>query len=414
MADWRKTLGWTAAIFGAVLLFVIVGGVLLLRSSAFHSYLLAKIVQGAGEATGARVELQNFNLHIKTLTADVYGLTVHGTERAGEKPLLQIQHARVGVKIISIFHRKVNLSELLVENPVANLVVNKEGRSNLPEPPPSKGSSNTSVFDLAVGHVLLTNGEIDLKDRKIPVDANLSNLRTEISFSQLARKYSGTFSYQSGTVHYEQLRPLAHALQAKFEATPSELSLKPLLLTLGGSRFALEATVRDYSNTPIASGRYDIVLHTQDFAGLAAANAAGNVALSGTMNYKDVANQPMPRNVSISGRVNSNGLAAWSTQAVVKIQKIVGRYQLANGNFKADAFALDLLNGRLKADGTIEHVDTTPRSRAHVELAGISLQALKSSLKTLSNQSMPVTGKLDATADAAWTGSLANLKAKSN
>jgi len=269
MADWRKAVGWTTAIIGALLLVIVVGGVLLLRSSAFHRYLISKIVQQAREATGARVELKNLTIHVKTLTADAYGLVIHGSEAPGERPLLQVQHARIGVKIISIFHRKVNLSELIVENPIISLVVNQQGQSNLPQPPQTdKKSSSTNVFDLAVGHMLLANGQIYLKDRKIPVDANLSNLRTEITFSQLEKKYSGTLGYQSGLIHYAQLKPLPHRLQATFDASPSELNLKPLLLTLAGSRFTLQATVHDYSHTPVANGRYVVVLHTQDFAGL--------------------------------------------------------------------------------------------------------------------------------------------------
>ncbi len=292
MADWRKTLGWTATAIGGLLLLAIVAGVLLLKSQAFHRYVLGKIVQQASEATGARVELQNFTFHIKTLTADVYGLTIHGTEPPEAQPLLRVQHARIGIKIISIFHRQVNLSELLVENPIANLAVNKKGRSNLPTPPPNQSNSSTNVFDLAVGHVLLTGGEVYLKDRKIPVDANLADLRTEITFSQLAKKYTGTMSYQNGYVHYAELRPLPHTLEAKFDATPSELNLKPLRLSLGGSCASLNITVRDYSNTPVASGRYDLLVHTQDFEGMATASAAGDVRLAGNMDYKDVANQP--------------------------------------------------------------------------------------------------------------------------
>jgi translocation and assembly module TamB len=414
MAKWSKTLGWTAVILGAVLLFVVVAGILLLKSSGFHHYLISKIEQSAGEAAGTRVELQNLTLHVKTLSADVYGLTVHGTEASNDRPFLQVQHAKAGLKIVSVFHRQVNLSELLVDDPVVNLVVNKNGQTNLPQPPPSDKKSSTNVFDLAVGHVLLSNGQIYLKDRKIPLDANLTGLRTEISFSQLARKYKGTLSYENGWIQYEHMKPLPHRLSATFDATPSELNLKPLLLTLGGSRFALETTVRDYNNTPVANGRYDFVLHTQDFNGLSSAKAEGDVVLSGKLNYKDVPNQPALHNVSLSGSLDCNGLALVTEQALVKIQKIAGRYQLANGNLKVDAFALDLLNGRLTAGGTMEQLDTTPRSRFHFALAGISLQALKSSLRNSSNQSVPVTGTIDATADASWVGSVTNVKANSN
>ena len=413
-SDWRKWIGWTAVSLGALLLFVIVAAVLLLNNAGFQHYLIGKITQQAREATGARVEIHGFHFKLKTLTAEVYGLTVHGTEAAGEKPLLQIQRATVSFRVISLLKRQVNLSELLVERPIANLAVTQEGRSNLPQPPPSqKKSSSTNVFDLAVAHVLLTDGEIDLKDRKIPVDANLNGLRTEISFSQLAKKYSGTMSYQTGLIHYEQLRPLQHTLQAKFDASPSELNLKPLLLTLGGSRFSLEASVRDYSTLPVADGRYDIVLHTQDFAGLSTTNAAGDVALSGKLNYKDVAGQPALKNASLFGDINCHGLVLSSPQALVNIKKIAGRYQLADGNFKADAFALDLFNGRLTANGTVQNVDSTRRSRFHVELAGISLQGLKSSLRAYSKQPVPVTGNLNASADANWDGNFANLKANS-
>src|SRR5438552_2430453 len=166
MADWKKGVGWVVVAIGALLLLLLVTGFFLLRSPGFHTWVLAKIVQQASESTGARVELQNFDLHVKTLTADIYGLTIHGTEAGGERPLLQVQKATVGIKIISILHRTVNLSQLLVEAPVVNLTVNKEGRSNLPTPPPSDTKSSTNVFDLAVGHVLLTNGAVYLRDQK--------------------------------------------------------------------------------------------------------------------------------------------------------------------------------------------------------------------------------------------------------
>jgi translocation and assembly module TamB len=413
MADWKKGVGWAAVAIGALLLVLIGTAFFLLRSPAFHTWVLAKIVEQASESTGARVEMQDFDLHVKTLTADIYGLTVHGTEAAGERPLLQVQKATVGIKIISILHRRVNLSELVVDAPVVNLTVNKEGRSNLPTPPPSNKKSSTNVFDLAVGHVLLTNGAIYLRNQKLPVYANLYNLRTEVSFSQLRKKYSGSMGYDKGTIYYGALKPLPHALDAKFDATPSELNLNPFVLTVGGSHVKLEVKVRDYSSTPVASGRYDVLLHTQDFAGLSTANTSGDIALAGTMDYRDLPDQPMLKNAKLNGSVNSNGLALETDQASVKLQKLSGRYQLSNGNFRAEGFVFNLLNGTLKADGTIRNLGSTPRSRFHLTLSGVSLQALKSSLRAYSKQSVPVTGTIDAKADAAWTGSIKTLTAAS-
>src|SRR5215469_12768204 len=398
MADWKKAVGWTAVVIGIILLVAIATAVVLLRNQGFHRWVLAKIVEQASESTGARVELENFDVHLKTLTADIYGLTIHGTEATGEKPLLEIRKATVGLKIISILDRKVNLSELVVEGPVVNLTVNKNGRSNLPTPPPSTGKSSTNVFDLAVGHVLVTDGAIYVRDQKLPVYANLFGLRTEISFSQLARKYSGTFEYTSGTIDYGAVKPLPHALEVRFDASPSELNLKPLVLRVGGSHVLVDASVRDYSSTPVANGRYDVLVHAQDFAGLSSARTSGDIQLAGTIDYRHVANQAMLKNAKLDGGIHSNGLVILTDQAVMKIEKLSGRYELADGNFKAAGFQIHLLNGTLKAEGAVRHLDTTPHSEFHLALSGVSLPALKSSLRSYSNsnQPVPVTGTINA------------------
>ncbi len=413
MPKWQNVIGWTAVTIGAFLLLVIVAAAILLHSPSFHRYLLSKLQQAASESTGATVEIQDFQLQIRTLTADVFGLVVHGTEAADEKPLLQVQHARIGIKIISIFRRKVNLSELVIEHPVVNLTVDKQGHSNLPQPPPAKNkSSSTNVVDLAVGHVLLANGQIVARDQAIPVDADLNNLHIEISFDQLHKKYDGTISYDNGLIQYQKLPPLAHRLNAAFDVSASELNVKPLQLKLGGSKIELQANVRDYASSPVAQCRYSISVHTQDFAELSKpANATGDIVLRGDLNYRDVPGQSTLRNVSLSGGIASSGLTVAVPQAQVKIQRIGGKYRLVNGNFQADGFQADLLNGRLTANGTIAHVDTSRRSRAHIQLAGISLREVKSSLRHVSPQSAPVTGTLNATADATWQGTLEKLRA---
>lgn len=408
MANWKKAVGWTAVAIGALLMVAIVGAFFVLRSQSFHEWAIRKIQQEASQSTGARVELQNFDVELKTLTAHVYGLTIHGTEAAGQKPLLQIKSATVGIKIISILHHTVNLSELIVDGPVVNLSVSQDGRSNLPTPPPSNSQSSTNVFDLAVGHVLLTHGELFVRDRQLPIDANLFGLRTEIGFSQLQKKYTGSIRYDNGKIYYGAPAPLPHSLDASFSATPSELTLSPLLLNLGGSHARVEAEVRNYGSAPVANGRYEIFVHTQDFAGLSSAKTAGDVELAGTMEYHDVANQPALRNATLKGNVSSNGLALRTDQATLRIEKISGGYQLANGNFNVKNFALNLLNGTVRADGTMKHLDSTPQAQFHVAASGISLHAIKAALRSYSNQSVPVTGTINALADASWSGPMAS------
>jgi translocation and assembly module TamB len=412
--SWQKAVGWTAVTVGTVLLLLTVSTVFLLKSSAFHKYLVAKIEAAAQESTGARVEMRDLTLHVKTLTADVYGLSIHGTETAGQKPLLLVPHARIGLKIISIFHRQVNLSELLVDRPELTLAVDKQGNSNLPHPPRKSSSSNTNVFDMAIGHVLLTDGRVQLRDRELPLSFDATDLRTEIRFSAVEKKYSGTLSYTDARLQYAGLATLPSRVDARFDASPAELNLESLVFAIGESRVSLQARVRDYSNEPAASGKYDVLLHAQDFAGLStAAQASGNIALSGTMEYRDVPGEPILRNVISAGSLNSSGLLIDSPQLDLPIARVAGNYRLSGGNLRAQGFAVDMLEGQLKADAAIENIGGAQRSQCHLAITGVSLQSLKAALRNYSRQNLPVSGTLNASADAKWDGPFSHLKANS-
>ena len=98
---------------------------------------------------------------------------------------------------------------------MVHLGVDREGKSNIPQSPPSKNSSRTSVFDLAVGHVNLTDGEINYNDKKTSLVGDLYDLDTDIRFDPLARRYRGRISYDNGHLCYARYSPLPHSLIGK-------------------------------------------------------------------------------------------------------------------------------------------------------------------------------------------------------
>jgi translocation and assembly module TamB len=412
--NWKRIIGWTAAIILALVVFVFVGGFFLLRNQGFHRYVIAKIVQKAGETTGGRVEIQNFDVHLSALRANAYGLVIHGTEPAGQKPLLQLDKLSVGLKILSVLQHKVNLNELVLEHPVINLVVSSDGKNNIPQSQAPKSNSQTNVFDLAVGHVLLNRGEIYYNDRAHAMDADLHDLRTEINFDFLPKRYRGSMSYHDGRVHYGSMAPLPHALEAQFSATPSQLSLNPAVFTIGGSRLSLQAQVGNYSN-PDVNGSYHVLIHTQDFAGLSqTASTAGDLVLAGSIHYAGKDNQPFLKSVSVDGSLNSNALILASTNGRIDLRALRGKYQLKNGDLKARDVAVNLFGGQLAAELDMRNLDSTPASNVRASLRGISIDAARAALNIASLKHLPLTGTIDGTSQAAWTGSVSNVRAQSD
>ena len=62
----------------------------------------------------------------------------------------------VGLKIISLGRRKIDLNEIVIDHPSLYLAVDQNGRTNLPATPSAApGSRPTNVFDLAIGHFVI-------------------------------------------------------------------------------------------------------------------------------------------------------------------------------------------------------------------------------------------------------------------
>jgi translocation and assembly module TamB len=407
----NRWLGWTAAAFLVLSLLTVIAGVLWLRSNSFRHYVIAKITQQADEATGGRLEVQNIDFRWSTLTVTLYGITLHGTESPAERPLAQVDRLTVSLRMDSLLHRELRLTELLLEHPVAHLTIDKNGKSNLPEPAPQPGESHgPSVFDLAVGNTALNHGEIYWNDSQIPLAAAIRDLHTAVQFNLLKSGYTGSLSYEDGEVQYGHYAPFPHRLSFEFTATPSSLSLEPLALTVRSSTISLRAKVTNYSQ-PKLDGTYDIHIRAEDFNSLSpGVKAGGEVQLSGAIRFASPSAGAAIQGLSLDGRLTSDRVQAAAPAAKLEMQHVAASYQLAEGRLEVRALGADLLHGRLNAHMTVRHLDTTPQADLSASVEGIALEALQQVPRNSSFKPLPVTGTLAGKTQASWSGSAENLE----
>ena len=411
---WKQIIGWALAGLLALLLLAAVGGYFYLRSNNFRQYALRNIAEQVDLATGGKAQIGGLDFSLSTLTAHLYNITLHGTESPEQPPLLHADELTVRIKILSALHRQFALRELLVAHPIVHLQVSREGKNNLPTPPPSQNSSHTNVFDLAVEHAQLTNGEVDYNDRKTPLEADLYDLGTDIHFESLFKRYEGVISYDHGRVKYAQYAPLPHNLNLRFSATPERFNLESALLKLASSTVSLHAEVSNYVN-PVADGEYQIQIHTQDFASMSPQTApAGDVLLSGKLHYQAEGNQPLLRSISTSGRVASEVFSAAASGTRIELRKLQGTYQLARGDLNVSEVAVNVLGGRVTGSAKITNLDTTPESQIHAALQNISLKAVQQALRTQGVDGPTLSGTLGGKVETAWKGSIDNLRARSD
>jgi len=408
--NWKKIIGWTLASLTALIVIGVVGGYFYLRSSGFQEFAIRKIITQVDQSTGGHAQIRAFDFNLSTLTAHLYDIVIHGKESSTAPPLLQIEKLTVGLKIKSVFHRQISLSELLIDHPVVHFQVDRNGNSNVPQAPPQTSSSNTNVFDLAVGHVALGHGEVDYNDRKTPVDADLHNLRTDIRFESLATRYLGSISYDNGHLHYGAYAPLPHAFNASFGATPSLFRLDSAVITVASSAIKLAGDVTNYSS-PTVQGNYEISLHTQDATELLpTVHPTGDIVSKGTVHYQP-SDKSFLRNIRIDGQLGSEILAAVVSTGRLEVRNFRGEYQIADGSLHTRGIEAETLGGRVNASLDMEHLDGTPTSRLKAAVRGVSLSSAQRTFHRPELKPVAISGTLDGTTEASWTGSISNVRA---
>ena len=411
-AKWKKIIGWSIAGIFLLIVVVVVTAILLVEyNQGFRQRILAKIESSVEESTGARLEVRDFHLHLRDLSLDLYGITVHGTEKDPNRPLLQTDHINVGIKILSLFRRTWRVQDIIIDHPVVHVFVDKAGENNLPKPK-QRSSSNTNLFDLAIQKFVLDRGELYYNDKKSPLDAELHDFNVRANFDNSQSRYFGDLGYREGRIQYGAYAPMVHNLQAHFDATPARVTLDQLVLSTGGSHFTLKAAVDDYNNNPKMQARYDAVLLGDDFRRILKNPSlpSGAVQLDGSLNYQSDPNRPALETVWLNGTMSSRELAVKTPSVRTQVRDLGARYKLEGGNAEVQDMHAQLLGGRL--DGRLVIRDLAGASRAKVQatLKNISLEeAAAASGNQSSLKQANLSGRVNATADASWAKTIDNL-----
>jgi translocation and assembly module TamB len=378
--EWLKIAAWTA---GAVVTLIALAGIaiaILLHNQRFHNYVLATLQQKASDSLGVRVQLRDFALNLSHLDLDLFGLTVDGAAPYAQPALFEVDHAEIGIRIVSILHGKWYLQSFRVDRPIVRVLVDANGISNIPKIKSSGGnsSSNTSIFDLAIRHAMLDRGEVYYNDRKNLLAADLHDVECQASFNSLLQKYSGKLSYSDGHLKSGTLETIPHHLEAEFDATPSTFHLTQAKLSTGPSQLLLTATLRDYSN-PDADAHYDALIDGGQVGQILKSPSVptGTIRATGALHYRQAVNRSLLDSIVVNGDVRSGQLDLRTASLRTRVTNLLAHYSLQNGNADVKDLSLNLLGGKLTGSGTMSNITGDSHSRFNAGLRGVSLAELK-------------------------------------
>jgi translocation and assembly module TamB len=347
--------------FGRILLRISVGlailavacaiaGVFVVRSGWFREKVRERVITEVAKSTGARLEIGNFNFDWEHLTATVSSLALHGKEPQGEQPLLTVQNVTLGLRVISAFERKVDLSFLRLDQPVLRIVFYPDGSTNFLKPH-DRTTWAEDLLDLAVRRYEVVNGLVEYDDRKIPLNLRGENLRASMNYERREHRYRGELAMRQVRLMAGGALPLDLDTSAQFVIERSRIEFTRLRIATRQSRADLTGVLNDV-RAPHGTLTVKAVVAVRD------AVAAFQLPIA------------------------SAGAAALDGQMAVSFAKVFG-FSL---NGRLSARGMGYTRDRLKIDGADLRADM------RMTLDGVSLRAV-----TLTALGSTITGSGDLT-----------------
>ncbi len=199
MSGRMKTVRNAAIGLVALIVLLLAGTILTVRTDWFRNFVRQKIITATEEGTGGKVEIGSFEFAWSRLRAVVTDFVIHGNEPAGSDPFVRAARVELDLRLLTSLTRLFELACLSVDKPGVNIIVYPDGRTNVPTPKQKSTSDETAVetvVDLAIGHFELTNGVIKFNSQQQPLDVKGNNLRAQLFYKIAERGYRGQISLQ--------------------------------------------------------------------------------------------------------------------------------------------------------------------------------------------------------------------------
>lgn len=397
-------------IVAAIVCIAIVAAIVI-NTAWFRTFLRNEISIQALAHAGARVEVASISPHWTQLVFDLSNVAVYGNQNPSrnEAPVLRAAHLEVGIEFLPLLHKRVELSKLVLDEPVIRIAIDAQGRTNLPKSPhPSTTSTPDTLFNLEVKDCAINSGQIFYNDAQIPLDAELHDFKLSTGYSFLTSEYKGSLSYDNGRLTTRSLGTIANALQVQFVATRSGLSVSPLMLESGNSRLTLNGHLTNYEQ-PSIDGTYDGNLSTVDLSNILHSTEIpiGNVVLNGKLAYASADQRPFMAALNVQGQMRSDRLQIRTGQKPIDATSVSAAYTLQDATLRVQNLVAGILGGKAQANFQMQHMDA-PRTASQLDAAlqGVSLSSASDVLASPNAKKLPFSGTTNLKLNAAWSGSV--------
>ncbi len=291
---------------------------------------------------------------------------MRGTEPAGAPPLLEAQSIQVGLKIVSLWKKDIDIRSIVIKEPKIGLIVNADGSTNVPEPkiarPPGKPGLEP-LLDWRIGQFSIENGTMQIADRKSHLNAKGEKLHARLSYDFAGPRYKGEISIWPLEVNVGKIRPLNMNVAVFVSLEKNRVEISNAKFDLRRSHVEAAGAIENLSS-PKGVFRFTARVAAAEAGEVLRIPAArqGTIDLAGSFNYNS------PSDYTIAAAATIRGLEV--LESGIHISGIRGTCQarLNPHGLELDKMALETLGGHftgraslpkledIVADGAVEGI----------------------------------------------------------
>src|SRR6266699_1207637 len=169
---WKR---WVLGI-GLVIVALPLIPMVILSSGAADNYIRRTIVTQIEKLTSGSAEVAAFHFSPWRLRVTLNDFTVHGREPQGTPPFFHADRLEVGLRIDSVWGRRVSLGDVKVSHPVLHVRVERNGSINVPiaQRPAQAKPLRERIFEVVARRLRLEDGEMLFNDVRVPGPISLA------------------------------------------------------------------------------------------------------------------------------------------------------------------------------------------------------------------------------------------------
>ena len=255
-----RVAAWTVASIGIGLVVVLTSLAIYSTTADFQRRMTAQLAKVLEDATGGRVEVSHIRLDVWHLAAEVDGLVIHGLEAPTEAPYLSAEKILLRIKILNFVGHatgtapvsRISLDFLRVETPRAHILVDKDGKTNIPTPKkqtPSTEPVADTLLNLKAQKVEVVQGLAVVNDRAIPFNLAAQDLNAELHYLAATDRYATTIDVNDLRTRIDKQPEAESNLHVEAELGRDSATLKALDFHTGDrSELHATAAIKQFNN----------------------------------------------------------------------------------------------------------------------------------------------------------------------